>query len=93
MYPTQTEKLKVLGCLMDVNEVRVEGESRIPEVNGRVRRVWLEPNDAPAFPPVIRALLRADMIVIGPGSLYTSLLPNLLVRCIFFQFQIWCLHR
>jgi len=62
------------------NEVRVEGESRIPEVAGLVRRVWLEPNDAPAFPPVIRALLNADMIVIGPGSLYTSLLPNLLVH-------------
>lgn len=62
------------------NEVRVEGESRIPEIAGLVRRVWLEPNDAPAFPPVIRALLNADMIVIGPGSLYTSLLPNLLVR-------------
>jgi len=63
-----------------VNEVRVEGESRIPEVDGRVQRVWLEPNDAPAFPPVIRALLNADMIVIGPGSLFTSLLPNLLVH-------------
>ena len=63
-----------------VNEVRVEGESRIPEIAGRVRRVWLEPNDAPAFPPVIQALLSADMIVIGPGSLFTSLLPNLLVR-------------
>lgn len=63
-----------------VNEVRVEGESRIPEIAGRVRRVWLEPNDAPAFPPVIRALLNADMIVVGPGSLFTSLLPNLLVR-------------
>jgi len=62
------------------NEVRVEGESRIPEVAGHVRRVWLEPNDAPAFPPVIRALLNADMIVIGPGSLYTSILPNLLVH-------------
>ena len=63
-----------------VNEVRVEGESRIPEFAGRVRRVWLEPNDAPAFPPVIRALLNADMIVVGPGSLFTSLLPNLLVH-------------
>jgi uncharacterized cofD-like protein len=47
---------------------------------GRVQRVWLEPNDAPAYPPVIKALLSADMIVVGPGSLYTSLLPNLLVR-------------
>jgi uncharacterized cofD-like protein len=62
------------------NEVRVEGESQIPEMAGNVRRVWLEPNDAPAFPPVIQALLSADVIVIGPGSLYTSLLPNLLVR-------------
>jgi len=63
-----------------VNEVRVEGESRIPKADGRVRRVWLEPNDAPAFPPVTRALLKADLIIIGPGSLFTSLLPNLLVR-------------
>ena len=62
-----------------VNEVRVEGESKIPEMAGRVRRVWLEPNNPPAFPPVLQAILNADLIVIGPGSLYTSLLPNLLV--------------
>jgi uncharacterized cofD-like protein len=61
-------------------EVRVEGESQIPKAAGRIRRVWLEPNDAPAYPPVIQAVLGADMIVIGPGSLYTSILPNLLVR-------------
>jgi uncharacterized cofD-like protein len=42
--------------------------------------VWLEPNDASAFPPVLQAILAAEMIVIGPGSLYTSILPNLLVR-------------
>jgi len=62
-----------------VNEVRVEGESHIPEAAGRVRHVWLEPNNAPAFPPALKAILNADLIVIGPGSLYTSLLPNLLV--------------
>ncbi len=62
-----------------VNEVRVQGESKIPEMAGRVRRVWLEPNNPPAFPPVLQAILNADLIVIGPGSLYTSLLPNLLV--------------
>jgi uncharacterized cofD-like protein len=61
-------------------EVRVEGESQIPRTAGRVRRVWLEPDDASAYPPVIQAVLAADMIVIGPGSLYTSLLPNILVR-------------
>jgi len=61
-------------------EIRVEGESQIPKAAGRVRQVWLEPNDASAYPPVIQAVLRADMIVIGPGSLYTSILPNVLVR-------------
>ena len=63
-----------------LNEVRVQGESRIPQMAGRVRRLWLEPNDAPAFPPALKAILNADMIVVGPGSLYTSLLPNLLVQ-------------
>jgi uncharacterized cofD-like protein len=61
------------------SEIRVAGESKIPESNGRVRRVWLEPNSPPAFPQAIQALLSADVIVIGPGSLYTSILPNLLV--------------
>ncbi len=61
------------------SEVRVAGESTIPNMPGRVRRVWLEPNNPPAFPPVIQSILQADMIVIGPGSLYTSILPNLLV--------------
>lgn len=60
-------------------EIRVHGESRIPQSAGRVRRVWLEPSNPPAFPQAIQALLSADVIVVGPGSLYTSVLPNLLV--------------
>lgn len=60
-------------------EVRVEGESTITKFPGNVRRVWLEPNNPPAYPQAIQALLAADMIVVGPGSLYTSILPNLLV--------------
>jgi uncharacterized cofD-like protein len=62
-----------------MGEVRVKGESRIPKVTGQVRRVWLEPNNPPAFPQVVKALLAADLVVIGPGGLYTSILPNLLV--------------
>jgi uncharacterized cofD-like protein len=62
-----------------VTEVRVEGESQIPESTGKVSRLWLEPNSPPAFPKSVQAILAADLIVIGPGSLYTSILPNLLV--------------
>lgn len=62
-----------------INEVRVQGESKIPEMAGRVRRVWLEPNNPPAFPPVLQAILNAELVIVGPGSLYTSILPNLLV--------------
>ncbi len=64
---------------LDVQAVRIEGESRIPTMPGRIRRVHLEPNDPPAHPEAIRAILSAEMIVIGPGSLYTSIMPNLLV--------------
>ncbi len=59
--------------------VRIEGESEIPRSSWRVRRVYLQPNSPPAYPEAIKAILNADMIVIGPGSLYTSILPNLLV--------------
>lgn len=83
VLPSTLNDVKLVASMElphSVNEVRVEGESRIPEMAGRVRRVWLEPDDAPAFPPVIKELLNADIIVVGPGSLYTSLLPNLLVQ-------------
>ncbi len=59
--------------------VRIEGESNIPILPGQIRRVQIEPNDPQAYPPAIQAILAADMIVIGPGSLFTSIIPNLLV--------------
>jgi uncharacterized cofD-like protein len=58
---------------------RVAGESAIPEARLPIERVYLEPGNAPAFPPALRALLDADLIALGPGSLFTSVLPNLLV--------------
>jgi uncharacterized cofD-like protein len=61
------------------SEVRVEGESVIPRTAGKVQRVWLEPNNPPAYPAAIQAILSADLIIIGPGSIYTSILPNLMV--------------
>jgi uncharacterized cofD-like protein len=64
---------------MTDSQVRVRGESQIPEITGAVQRVWLEPNNPPAYPAAVNALLNADMIVLGPGSLFTSIIPNLLV--------------
>jgi uncharacterized cofD-like protein len=42
--------------------------------------MWLEPNDAQANPAALEAISSADIIVVGPGSLYTSILPNFLVH-------------
>jgi len=60
-------------------EVTINGESKIPQIKGQVQRVWLEPNNPPAYPDAIQKILNADLIAIGPGSLYTSIIPNLLV--------------
>ncbi|MCA9901134.1 MAG: YvcK family protein, partial [Anaerolineales bacterium] len=58
---------------------RVVGESKIPEANGRIQQVYLQPSDVRAYPAALQAIFQADLIVMGPGSLYTSILPNLLV--------------
>jgi len=62
-----------------VDEVQVEGESQIPQSGIPIARVYLRPEDPPAYAEALRAILEADLILIGPGSLYTSILPNLLV--------------
>jgi uncharacterized cofD-like protein len=58
----------------------VEGESKISESSHPIKRVYLQPEHPAAYPEATRAILDADMIVVGPGSLYTSILPNLLVE-------------
>ena len=59
--------------------VRIRGESEIAAAKGHILRVLLDPEAPRAHPKAVRAILDAELLIIGPGSLYTSILPNLLV--------------
>ncbi len=58
---------------------RIEGESCIPRARGKIVAIGCIPERPPALPAAIAAIAEADYIIIGPGSLYTSIIPNLLV--------------
>lgn len=59
--------------------VVVEGESNISHHGGKIAEISIDPVDAPGHPLAVQAIEEAEIVVIGPGSLYTSILPNLLV--------------
>jgi len=62
----------------------IEGETEITEygktLKAKIKRIWLEPEDIKAPPEAIEKILEADFIILGPGSLFTSIVPNLLVK-------------
>jgi uncharacterized cofD-like protein len=60
----------------------IEGESKITEAMGQIRQIGCYPADPVALPAALAAIKEADYIIIGPGSLYTSIIPNLLVPAI-----------
>ena len=78
VLPASKESVRLDAILEDGTVV--EGESHIPEVPGRIRSVRLYPQDVAPVPAALEAIHTADAIVLGPGSLYTSIMPNLLVN-------------
>ncbi|MCI5837154.1 MAG: YvcK family protein [Veillonellaceae bacterium] len=77
VVPASMEPLRLQATMTDGRIV--EGESQIPREGGRIARLQIVPDTPVAVPAAIRAIEEADCIVFGPGSLYTSILPNLLV--------------
>jgi uncharacterized cofD-like protein len=77
VYPATNSDVQVEAIMSDGNRVR--GETHITASTGRIVEIQLVPADARAIPQTIEAIACADLITIGPGSLFTSLVPNLLV--------------
>lgn len=78
IFPSTTADVELEAIMQDGTNVR--GETRITASKGRIEELVLVPPDPPPLPQTLEAIARADLITIGPGSLFTSLIPNLLVH-------------
>jgi len=79
VFPATLQKVRLVAKREDGNET--VGESKIHEDKGSpIDRMELIPGDCSASPETIEAIREADMIILGPGSLYTSVMPNLLIK-------------
>jgi uncharacterized cofD-like protein len=78
IYPATTSSIELEALMEDGSRVR--GETTITASKGRIHELFLVPPDVEPMPQTLDAIAHADMITIGPGSLFTSLIPNLLVR-------------
>ena len=78
IYPATVSDVRLAAELSDGGIVR--GETNIGKVGAQIKRLYLEPEDCHPLPEALAAIYDADVITIGPGSLFTSLLPPILVR-------------
>ena len=76
--PVTLSQISLSAQLLDGTVI--DGETTITEQGGSIDRILISPQDATAYPVALEAISNADILVIGPGSLYTSIIPNLLVN-------------
>ena len=85
ILPSTLEDIRLAAVTADGERIR--GESSITEAGQRIAQLNLEPQHPSAYPETLNAIRNADLIVVGPGSLFTSVLPNLLVPDLRLAFQ------
>lgn len=78
VHPSTLDSVHLVGRAR--SGITVHGQARISYGEEPMERVWLEPADAVANERAVEAIMAADLVVLGPGSLFTSIVPNVLVR-------------
>lgn len=78
VIPSTLEKVTLVGEFMD--GTTLEGETTITDAQKPLKNIRLKPEDCKAHPEALDAIANADLVILGPGSLYTSVLPNLLIK-------------